>query len=184
MNLTSKQATRMIKTKSGRKNMRKHNNNGGNNKSNKNHRAKSQFDDLKLREKAFLYIERAPVVGHSGWEGSIKEMNFMEWISHYRICEAKWCVNNEVATEYEAFVYLYTASLATPFNREWYRIYLYLFNKFYGHLLKHNPIENVGKLTEYEKHLLWELRHWIFKEQMNALKKKQKKRVTKVQTES
>ncbi len=52
----SKQVARTTKTKSGRKSRR----NG------RNHRIKP--DDLKLREKAFLYAERAPVIAYSGWE--------------------------------------------------------------------------------------------------------------------
>ncbi len=167
----SKQVARTIKIKSGRKSKQETSRRNGKGRG-RNHRMKQDDLKLKVRGKAFLYAERAPVIAYSGWESCVKELHFLDWIAHYRIREAKWCVNNEVATEYEAFTYLYTASLATPLDDEWYRIHFYLFNKFYGHLLKHNPIEEVEELTEYEKHLLSELRRWIFKQQMSVLKNK------------
>jgi len=133
-----------------------------------------------LEEKAFRYAERAPVVGYSGWQRELKEKAILDLVLFYRISEAKRCVNQEKATEYEAFAYLFTASLAAPFGSEWFRIYFYLFNKFYGHLLKNNFIERVETLTEYERHLLDDLRGWIYKKQVAHMKTQKNENSKKV----
>ncbi|ADC64739.1 hypothetical protein Ferp_0566 [Ferroglobus placidus DSM 10642] len=139
---------------------------------------KRKSNNAQLAEKAFLYAEKAPVIAYPGWESALN-CHFMDLIAHYRICEARWCINNEIATEYEAFTYLYTASLATPFDREWYRIYFHLFKKFYGHLLSKMDDWDEwdgGELSDYEKQLLIDLRKWIFKKQMRVLSQMQKQR--------
>jgi len=73
---------------------------------------------------------------------------------------------SNTATDYEAMVYLHTASLAVPFSEEWRNIYMYLFSKYYP---KH--AERIGvykdELTELEKRKLEDLKKWIYKQQMD-----------------
>lgn len=44
--------------------------------------------------------------------------------------------DEEKATDYEAIVYLHTVSLEIPFTEKWYRIYSFLFSKYFLELTK------------------------------------------------
>lgn len=139
------------------------------------------LSDELLMEKARLYVTKAPLIGHPGWMHLLKSEHFIKTAIEHRIKEAMNCVKEEVATEYEALLYLHTASLAAPFSTEWYRIFFHLFDKFYGHLAPQDLKFN-GKLSDDEERSLLDLRKWIFDKQMKAisddlkaLKKKSKK---------
>ena len=54
------------------------------------------------------------------------------------------------AIDYEAMVYLHTASLALPFSEDWYNIYTYLFSKYYPEQAKKTEVYR-EKLTEVER---------------------------------
>lgn len=74
--------------------------------------------------------------------------------------------SEKTATDYEAMVYLHTASLAVPFSREWYNIYLFLFSKYYSEQAR--AIGNYREdIAEHEKLELSKLKKWIYKQQMN-----------------
>ena len=70
------------------------------------------------------------------------------------------------ATDYEAMVYLFTASLAVPFSERWYNIYTFLFSKYYPEQAKRIGVyrENI---SESEKRELSRLKKWIYQKQMN-----------------
>jgi len=59
-------------------------------------------------------------------------------------------VFSNTATDYEAMVYLHTASLATPFSESWYNIYMYLLSKYYPQQAKRIGVYR-EKLTEVER---------------------------------
>jgi hypothetical protein len=73
--------------------------------------------------------------------------------------------SEKIATDYEAMVYLHTASLAVPFSREWYNIYSFLFSKYYSEQARAigNYIEDIA---ENEKLELSKLKKWIYKKQI------------------
>jgi len=72
--------------------------------------------------------------------------------------------NEEAATDYEAMVYLHTASLAVPFSHEWYNIYSYLFSKYYPDQAKGIGVYREG-IQENEKRELSQLKKWIYQQQ-------------------
>ena len=85
-------------------------------------------------------------------------------------------VEEERADDLDALLYLQSASLAVPFNAHWTRIYLHLFKKYYGHIAPPEILEDApDELDNYEKTLLDDLKHWIFKQQMKAIEEKLKK---------
>jgi len=130
------------------------------------------LSDEELAEKALLYVKNAPLIGHPGWMHLLKNEHFFKTAMEHRIKEALNIVKEEAATEYEALLYLHTASLAAPLSTEWSRIFFYLFDKFYGHIAPEKMLE--GKLTDTEKQSLLDLRKWIFKNQMKAISDKLK----------
>jgi hypothetical protein len=72
----------------------------------------------------------------------------------------------EISTDYEAMVYLYTASLAVPFSQEWYNIYTFLFSKYYPEKAKEIGVYK-EQITEREQKMLLDLKKWIYKQQIN-----------------
>jgi len=71
---------------------------------------------------------------------------------------------SETATDYEAMVYLHTASLAVPFSQEWYNIYTFLFSKYHPEQAKVIGVYR-EQLTELEQHELTKLKKWIYQQQ-------------------
>jgi len=108
----------------------------------------------------------APIVVFRGFEDLVTE-EMKARITVERLADPF----SNTATDYEAMVYLHTASLAVPFSEDWRNIYMYLFSKYYP-----THAERIGvykdKLTEQEKRKLKDLKKWIYKQQMNSFGKK------------
>ena len=70
------------------------------------------------------YAKLAPIVAYPGWESAVKENRFLlEKLTELRLKGAKVCFERKKrALEFEAPLYLHTASLAIPFSEEWFRI--------------------------------------------------------------
>ena len=121
------------------------------------------------------YAKLAPIIAYPGWECVIKENKFLlKMLAELRQKGAKVCFDKKKrALEFEALLYLHSASLAVPLSKEWVRIYTYLFRKYIpaGKGLFSEPIV----LSEYEMKLLRELREWIFKQQLKHIKIKKNK---------
>ena len=73
--------------------------------------------------------------------------------------------SEESSTDYEAMVYLHTASLAVPFSAEWYHIYSFLFSKYYPEQAKEIGVYK-EIITEREEGELSNLKKWIYTQQM------------------
>ena len=71
---------------------------------------------------------------------------------------------SETATDYEAMIYLHTASLAAPLPEEWRNIYEYLFSKYHPEEAKKIGVYR-DKLNELEVRKLDDLKKWIYKRQ-------------------
>ena len=122
-------------------------------------------------EKVIEYAILSPIVVDPRWTDIPENLKFKAFM--YRLLEAPECVETEMATEFDALVYLHTASLSVPFGRVWFNIYAYLFRKFFP---KH--AEKIGlpeiQLNQLEQEELKKLRKWIFKQQIKAIKEKKR----------
>ena len=76
-------------------------------------------------------------------------------------------VSSDTATDYEAMVYLHTASLALPLGRELENVYSFLFSKYYP-----KPAKEIGmyteKMDETGQRELTKLKKWIYDRQTNS----------------
>ena len=74
-----------------------------------------------------MYRLTAPTIVWRGYENDVPK-HLKEKVRFARMLQAP---NPTTATDEEAMLYLYTASLAQPFSHESYNIYTYLFKKFF-----------------------------------------------------
>ncbi len=89
----------------------------------------------------------APIIACSGWEDMVTE----EMKSRIEI-ERFASSTSDTATDYEAMVYLHTASLTVPIIGEWYNIYTFLFSKYHPEQAKEIGVyrERITELEERE----------------------------------
>jgi hypothetical protein len=101
----------------------------------------------------------APIIAYQGWEDAVTDE------MKYRIQMERFATPpSETATDYEAMVYLHTASLATPLSREMTDVYSYLFSKYHSEQAKGIGVY-MDKITETEERELSRLKNWIYKKQ-------------------
>ena len=102
----------------------------------------------------------APIIAYTGWEDVVTD-EMKNRIQIERLANPLM----ETATDYEAMVYLHTASLATPLSREMTNVYSYLFSKYHS-----EQAEGIGiyldKISEMEQHELAKLKKWIYQKQI------------------
>ena len=103
----------------------------------------------------------APIVVFNGFEDIVTEK-----IAIKVMTERFSNLLSETATDYEALVYLHTASLAAPLSEEWQNIYAYLFSKYHPKEARKIGVYR-DELTELERRKLADLKKWIYKRQMN-----------------
>lgn len=101
----------------------------------------------------------APIIAYTGWEDVVTDDMKMR-IQIERLGNP----SRETATDFEAMVYLHTASLATPLSREMQGIYSFLFTKYYEEQAKGIGVY-AEKITETEQRELSKLKKWIFQKQ-------------------
>lgn len=109
------------------------------------------------------YIRRmfAPIIAFKGYEDLVTEE-----MKNRIIIERLKDISSDSATDYEAMVYLHTASLAVPLSKDWFNIYAYLFSKYHPKEAKRIGVYK-EKLTKLENRKLEDLKKWIYKQQMN-----------------
>lgn len=71
--------------------------------------------------------------------------------------------SEDSATDYEAMVYLHTASLAMPLSREWYNIYTFLFSNYHSKQAKAIGVHR-EQITELEQREFTRLKKWIYRQ--------------------
>ena len=101
----------------------------------------------------------APIVVFTGCEDLVTE-NMRTRINIERLLAS----SKDAATDYEAMVYLHTASLAVPFSREWYDIYTFLFSKYFPEQAKTIGVYT-EQIAEVEQRELSRLKKWIYRQQ-------------------
>jgi hypothetical protein len=115
----------------------------------------------------FIYLISGPRLSWPGWEDTLERHNHE--ITLRRLAHAREIFEEEMCTEFEAMLYVSTASLAHPLSHDWVEIYGWLFSRW-------NPEasqEIWGTPRELDPNQLEELnrlRRWIFQRQMNHLK--------------
>lgn len=125
-------------------------------------------EQRKIGEKMFDQLAEAffrPVIGHQAWASIItKEQKGRITIERLKQISRLKGKKIERATDYEALIYLHTASLATPLGHHWSKIFFYLFKKFYPD--KSDFIsEYEAEIDEYCRQELEGLKRWIFRRQ-------------------
>jgi len=101
----------------------------------------------------------APIVVYKGCEDVVTE-KMKNCIQIERLLTTA----EETATDYEAMIYLHTASLAVPFSEEWYHIYSFLFSKYHPDQAKGIGVYR-EEITELEQRELSRLKNWIYRQQ-------------------
>ena len=101
----------------------------------------------------------APIIAFTGWEDVVTE-DMKTKIQMERLANPLI----ETATDYEAMVYLHTASLATPLSTEMTNVYSYLFSKYHGEQAKRIGVYS-DNITEMEQRELSKLKKWIYDKQ-------------------
>lgn len=102
----------------------------------------------------------APIIAYTGWEDVVTD-DMKTRIQMERLANP----SRETATDFEAMIYLHTASLATPLSREMTDVYSYLFSKYYTEQAKGIGVY-MDKITETEERELSRLKNWIYKKQI------------------
>jgi len=109
---------------------------------------------------------KAPIVVWPGYWDLVKD----EWkvkAVMYRLLKLMRGDWSEKATDYEAMIYLSTASLSAPLGNEWGRIFCWLFRKFYPDAAEQFGMKD--ELHDYERQELERLKEWIYRKQREAL---------------
>jgi hypothetical protein len=121
-----------------------------------------------------MYGLKAPFIGYPGWGD---DPQFWEphktRITMLRLAHAPEIARTGMALEWEAMLYLSSATLAGPPTREAANLYFHLFHRCMGEKADGLDIPD-PKLEPDEEALLLNLRRWIFKQQWAHLKAKAK----------
>jgi hypothetical protein len=132
--------------------------------------SKGQQKPKDIYFKALVYGLFAPAVVDRRWMEVPEHLKILG--KGHRMLNSLQCVRDEIATEFDALIYLHTASLSVPFNTTWFNIYVYLFRKFFPEHAKVINLPEVESLDAYETSQLNDLRKWIFRQQMKNLKER------------
>jgi hypothetical protein len=115
-----------------------------------------------------MYLLTAPGITMPGYEDTFRIRNSdatLQRLAHHReIFENKEC------TEFEAMLYISTASLSHPIDRDWADIYFYLFRRWNPEMADQIKIEPRELAYPQEDHL-HRLRSWIYRTQVNHLRR-------------
>ena len=121
----------------------------------------------------FMYLLKAPVIVYPGWEDSFRD----QWdkVLMERMVHHKEIFTQQMCTEYEAMLYVSSATLVAPPSHDWYVIYMWLFRRWNKEAAEQIGMDDVReKLNINQQEDLGRLRRWIFNGQRNHLKEKAK----------
>lgn len=110
---------------------------------------------------------KAPVITWPGYEDLAK--NHKDRIITYRLVGVK-DIQEKKAVDYEAMLYISTASFDAPLSHEWVKLYARLFRQYYGSEKSDAIGITEEKVYDNELHQLDRLKSWIYKRQMDYLK--------------
>lgn len=115
-----------------------------------------------------MYVFKAPIITWPSFESDItQEMHATATL--HRLAMTATALKIEEATDYEAMLYIMTASMVNPLSHSWVKIYGYLFGKFYPQNAQLN--EGLEKPSEWElSRDLKQLKTWIYRKQKEHMK--------------
>lgn len=103
-----------------------------------------------------------PIVGYPPWHQVTPQQKIRIKIERMKqVMESKG-KKIELATDYEAMIYISTASLSQPLSRMWTRIYCHLFKTFYPDQSDFLP-DYEAKLHIQDEQELLNLKRWLWK---------------------
>ena len=123
-----------------------------------------------------MYGLQSPMVFSAGGWGEDFPKDKIEMASILRLAGCIKCIKEEMCTKYDAMCYLNTASMEAPFTHQWYKIYMHTFREaapdMWKNLIEGDKwIERDADLEENEMDSLNRLRRWIFKRQIDHVKR-------------
>lgn len=131
---------------------------------------RSQAQDEQLFVDQIMYLLAGSPLGYPGYEDTLPRKND---ITLQRLIHSKEIFVEEMCTEFEAMLYLSTASLSAPMDHDWVAIYMWLFNRWKPEAAEEMEI-GVEVLDRNQVDHLNRFRRWMFRTQMNHMKAKNK----------
>ncbi len=120
-----------------------------------------------------MYGLAAPIVLYPGWEESFKDQRTE--VSLQRMARQNEVHRDRACTEYEAMLYLSSASLCFPLSASWTEAYLWLFNRCLPKAAEADPdLRSTRELDQDQQEELLKLRRWIYKKQLLHMTEKGK----------
>jgi len=111
----------------------------------------------------------APLIGWPGWTDVLERHRSVALGHRLKDTEG---FREGMATEFEAMLYLSTASMAAPLGHHEAHVYMALFTRFLPEWAKEASIAYDAPLDLVEKELLDRLRRWIYRAQKDHLRSK------------
>jgi len=128
-----------------------------------------QFVDM------FMYALTAPFMYFPPWDTVWGANNNKTRALMYRLAHLKDIFEAQQCSEFEAMLYISTATHTTPLRHDWVQIYLWLFNRWNPELAQQNDLKpDRTELNINQQEDLARLRAWIFRTQVNHMKAKMK----------
>lgn len=133
------------------------------------HKGRGDAEDTFVEQ--MMYLLRAPLVGTPGWVDILKD----RWSDAIiqRLARHREVFDTRQCTEYEAMLYLSTASLEAPLPRGWAELYFWLFSRWNPQAASENDIPS-PELDRSQREDLARLRRWIFTRQMERIRQRLK----------
>jgi hypothetical protein len=114
-----------------------------------------------------MYVFKAPVITWPGYEDAVADLKGN--VNLYRLASAK-DIQEKMASDYEAMLYIHTATFVNPIGEPFLSIYFDLFRKYHGDEIADSIGLERKELSEYDMSHLKRLKSWIYRTQMENLK--------------
>ncbi|MBI4201189.1 MAG: hypothetical protein HY531_02740 [Chloroflexi bacterium] len=138
--------------------------------------SRQQHASSKREEQEFvdrvMYWLTAPYITWPGYEDIYRSNGNKDRALVQRLACHEEIHREKACTEFEAMLYISTATLVAPPSHAWYTIYMYLFNRCMPEQAEANGLDGIKKLNGSDAEDLMRLRQWIYKKQVLHLKEK------------
>ena len=123
----------------------------------------------------FMYLLTAPYMFYPPWDDIWSNQDRKNDAVMHRLAHGREIFETRMCTEYEAMLYISTATLAHPPGHDWFIIYAWLFRRWRPDQAAEIFDSHEGEeLNVNQQEDLARLRRWIFNQQMAHLKAKRK----------